>query len=102
EKLMDTKICLAPRGSTFETNRFFEGLRYGCIVIGQALPKSWFYEGSPAIQLSNWHELEQIIAGILDNEKLMQIQQEKSLQFWQEKCSEVLVGRFMAAKLNLS
>ncbi|MDD1444685.1 glycosyltransferase family 1 protein [Dolichospermum sp. ST_sed8] len=101
EKLMDTKICLAPRGSIFETHRFFEGLRYGCIVIAQPLPDSWFYQDSPAIQLSDWHSLEQVIEKILDNQQLMQLQQEKSLKFWQEKCSEVSVGSFMAAKLNL-
>ncbi|MBD2296497.1 glycosyltransferase family 1 protein [Anabaena sphaerica FACHB-251] len=100
EKLMDTKICLAPRGTVLETFRFFEGLRYGCIVVAQVLPDSWFYQGCPAIQLSAWNELEQIIEGILQNKELMQIQQEKTLKFWHEKCSEVSVGNFMAAKLN--
>jgi hypothetical protein len=33
EIMADTKICLAPRGSSVETYRFFEGMRQGCVVI---------------------------------------------------------------------
>lgn len=100
EKLMDTKVCLCPRGSTFETNRYFEGLRYGCIVVAQPLPKSWFYQNSPAIQTLSWGELEQIARELLPNESLMQLKHEESLIYWQEKCSELAVGIFIAEKIN--
>src|SRR5262249_26690572 len=38
EIMADTKICLAPRGASVETYRFFEALRYGCVVICDRLP----------------------------------------------------------------
>jgi hypothetical protein len=100
EKLMDSKICLAPRGSLFETFRFFEGLRYGCIVVTEALPRRWFYQGSPAIQLSVWSELERRIKDLLQDEQLLQLQHQKSLKCWQEKCSEAAIGTYMAEKIN--
>lgn len=102
EKLMDAKICLAPRGSLFETFRFFEGLRYGCIVITEALPHRWFYQGSPAIQLSTWSELEQKITKVMQSPELKKLKHEASLQWWQAKCSEVVVGHYMAEQINKS
>ncbi|KJH73147.1 hypothetical protein UH38_03585 [Aliterella atlantica CENA595] len=102
EKLMDAKICLAPRGSLFETFRFFEGLRYGCIIITEALPHRWFYQGSPAIQLSTWSELEQKITKIMQSPELKESKHEASIQWWQAKCSEVVVGYYMAEQINKS
>lgn len=100
EKLMDAKICLAPRGSLFETFRFFEGLRYGCIVVTEALPNRWFYKNSPAIQLSLWNELESKVQELLQNKQLLQLKHEASLTCWKENCSEVAIGTFMAQKIN--
>lgn len=102
EKLMDAKICLAPRGSLFETFRFFEGLRYGCIVITEALPHRWFYQDSPAIQLSKWSELEQKIFQLIHNPELTKLEHEESLQGWQSKCAEVVIGDYMAKQINKS
>lgn len=99
ERLMDTKICLAPRGSVFETFRFFEGLRYGCIVITEALPSRWFYQGAPIIQLSSWNELEKILVQLLDDKKLLSQLHQKSLQFWEEKCSEKAISKYIAENL---
>lgn len=102
EKLMDSKICLAPRGSLFETFRFFEGLRYGCIVVTEALPNRWFYQGSPAIQLSTWSDLEQSIARLIQNPQLSQSKHKASLEWWHKKCSEVVIGNYMAEQINKS
>lgn len=100
EKLMDSKICLAPRGSLFETFRFFEGLRYGCITITESLPDSWFYQDSPVIRLSTWSELESKIIELIQNPELLKSKHEASLQWWQEKCSEVAVGNYIAKRIN--
>lgn len=102
EKLMDAKICLAPRGSLFETFRFFEGLRYGCIIVTEALPNRWFYQGSPAIKLSTWRDLEQSITEIIQNPQLSKLKHEASLEWWHKKCSEVVVGSYMAEQIDRS
>ncbi len=61
QALMDSRICLAPRGNSAETFRVLEGLRYGCVVVGERLPPFWFYENSPVIQLRTWSELESAV-----------------------------------------
>ncbi|AKG20945.1 hypothetical protein [Calothrix sp. 336/3] len=100
EQLMDAKICLVPRGSSLETFRFFEALRYGCIVVAESLPSRWFYNGSPAIQVVHWSELDKIIDTLSQNVELMQKIHHNSLIWWQEKCSESAVGSYIAEQLN--
>ncbi len=101
EQLMDAKICLVPRGSSLETFRFFEALRYGCIVVAEALPSRWFYNGSPAIQVVDWSELDKILDNLNKDTELIQKIHYDSLNWWQEKCSEFAVGNYMAEKLNV-
>jgi len=100
EKMMDSKICLAPRGTSFETYRFFESMRYGCVVITEALPPYWFYAGSPAIQIEDWSKLGGILESLIkDKDTLKEIHQQ-SLEWWQSKCSESALGTYMAETLN--
>jgi hypothetical protein len=53
EIMADTRIALAPRGSSVETYRFFEAMRQGCVVICDRLPPHWFYAGCPAVQIDD-------------------------------------------------
>lgn len=99
EELMDTKICLVPRGASLETFRFFEAMRYGCVVIAEALPSRWFYDGSPALQVSDWSALPQLVPELLQGPNL-EIKHQESLEWWRSKCSEVAVGTYMANVLN--
>lgn len=101
EKMMDARICLAPRGTSFETFRFFEGMRYGCLVITEALPSRWFYDGCPAIQVDDWSELKEILVHVFEDKELLQKKHQESLNWWKEKCSEAAVGTYIAEKLNL-
>jgi len=100
EKMMNTKICLIPRGTSFETFRFFEAIRYGCIAITEALPSRWFYDGNPSIQLKDWGELEMTLENLLSDHKLMQDKSQASLNWWNAKCSESSVGYYMAQAIN--
>ena len=100
QEMMDTKICLVPRGAALETFRFFEALRYGCVVITEALPSRWFYEGSPAVRVENWNDLEGILKKLIEDERLMQREHQRSLEWWRTKCSEAAVGAYVAGKLN--
>lgn len=99
ENMMNTKICLVPRGTTFETFRFFEALRYGCIIVTEALPSKWFYDGSPAIQIKDWDELRELLDRFEDNNYIQEMHQ-KSIDWWNEKCSEPAVAKYIASKLN--
>jgi hypothetical protein len=100
EQLMNAKICLVPRGTTSETYRFLEGLRYGCILITEPLPLRWFYDGSPAIEINDWEEIETVLEMLLKNEQMMQRKHQEALFWWKNKCSEVAVGNYIAETLN--
>lgn len=100
QEMMDTKICVAPRGASLETFRFFEGMRYGCVVITEALPSRWFYDGAPAIRIDNWNRLNTVIENLLSDEARLRKKHRQALRWWEEKCSEEALGRFMAEKLR--
>ena len=102
EIMMDTKICLVPRGTSFETTRLFEAMKYGCIVVTEALPPRWYLDGSPIIKIRDWGELEGILSNLLGNEQLMQEMHEKSLNWWKNKCSEAIVAEYIVEKLYSS
>lgn len=101
EAMMNTRICPIPRGTSLETFRFFEALRYGCILITEALPPRWFYQGAPAIQIQDWDELEPVLLELLHNQQLLQIKHQESLHWWSTKCSEAATGAYIAEQLNL-
>ena len=61
QRLMDSKICLAPRGTAVDTWRFFEGLRAGCLVVCEHLTREWFYDGAPVLRVQDWSELPKVI-----------------------------------------
>lgn len=100
KKMINTKICLAPRGTSFETYRFYEAIKYGCIVLTEALPSRWFYDGSPVIEITDWRFLEDILEKLLKNKQLLAEIHQESLNWWETKCSEAVVGKFIAEKLN--
>jgi hypothetical protein len=100
ERMMNTKICLVPRGGSFETFRFFEGLRYGCIVVTETLPPHWFYQGAPAIQVKDWRELPEILTTLLANPQQLQEYHHAALDWWRDYCSEMAVGSYIAEKLG--
>jgi hypothetical protein len=100
QTLMHSKICLAPRGTSADTFRLFEGLRYGCIVITERLPKRWFYRNAPVLQVDDWHELQVLIPQLLQNPYHMQQLSEAALHWWQTVGSEEAVGQWMAQKIR--
>ena len=100
EGLMNARICLVPRGASFETYRFFEAMRYGCITLAEALPPYWFYENAPVVTISDWKELPYILPALLADEEAMQTRHAATLAWWETRCSETVVGHYFAEKLN--
>jgi hypothetical protein len=100
EIMADTKIALAPRGSSVETYRFFEAMRQGCIVICDRLPPHWFYVGCPALQIDDWSNLEAEVKALsADPERLKDLHR-RSLAWWDEKLSERAVAQVIAKCLE--
>lgn len=100
ENMMNSKICLVPRGVTLDTCRLFEALRYGCIIITDSLPSTWFYDGMPIIKVEAWQELEGKLQELLSDQTLLKHMHDATINWWNEKCSEESVGKFIANKIN--
>ena len=96
QRLMDSKICLSPRGSVAETWRFFEGLKYGCLVIAEPLPDRAYYRHAPVIQIDDWSQLEQAIAPFLQDDSALDEWSARAVKYFNERCSEPSVGRSVA------
>jgi hypothetical protein len=75
-------------------------MKYGCIVVTEALPQRWYLDGAPIIQIQDWDEIESILKSLLSNSELMQELHQESLNWWRKKASDVVVGQYIAEKLN--
>jgi Exostosin family len=100
ERLMNSKICLIPRGTSYETYRFFEAIRFGCIPIVESLPPHWFYKGFSGVKVKNWRNLPEILEDLLSNPDLLESIHKKALYWWQTQCSERAVGEYMVNNLK--
>ena len=100
ERVMNTKISVAPRGTSYETFRFFEALRFGCIVITEFLPSGWFYDEAPVIRISDWSQLEDKLQILLKSPNKLDEMHHAALGWWNNVCSESALGTFMASKLK--
>jgi hypothetical protein len=100
ERMMNAKVCLVPRGVTLDTCRLFEALRYGCVIVADSLPSTWFYDGLPAIKVNDWKELETVLKVLLADKELLRQRHEETLKWWHTKCSEEVVGKFIADRIN--
>jgi len=98
--MMNTKICLVPRGTSPETFRFFEALRYGCIPVTEVLPSRWFYDGAPALIVDDWSELGDLVTDLLTTPERLEELHADALDWWHRVCSEAAVGRYVADILN--
>jgi hypothetical protein len=100
QRMMNTKICLVPRGTSPETYRYFEALRYGCVLITERLPSRWFYDGSPAIQLDDWRDLPATVDALLADSALLERKQNEALDWWSSRCAPDAVAARMMALLR--
>ncbi len=99
-RLMDARICLAPRGNSVETFRVFEGMRYGCVVLCDPLPRGrWFYDGAPVVEVARWSRLPRILEALLADERALAERQAATLAWWRDRCSEEALGAYMAERV---
>ena len=98
--LVAARVCLAPRGTSAETFRVLEGLRAGCLVIADRLPRRAFYDGSPVIQIDRWSRLAEVVEPLLADPAELDRRQAAGLAWWRERCSEEAVGAALARRLN--
>jgi hypothetical protein len=100
EKMVNSRICVSPRGTVADTFRSFEGLRAGCLVIGNRVPKESFLAGSPIHIINHWAELEPLLKKYARNIEYLEGERAKSLAFWNEHLSTEKIAQYLADALN--
>jgi hypothetical protein len=100
QKMMNSRICLAPRGSMAETYRLYEGLRAGCLVITNRLPDEPFLRGAPVIQVDHWKELPDLLRKYARDIDALECYRQASLDWWQNHCHEQVIGPQVGHFLN--
>src|SRR5690606_16149205 len=97
--LGNTKISLAPIGTTIDTFRYIESFGSGCIVITTKKDNIWYYENAPCVFINDWNELnEKMIDNILNNN--LDYIYEKNLAYYKDKLSEESVANYIIKKIN--
>lgn len=99
-KMMNSRICLAPRGATAETFRLYEGLRAGCLVIANPLPEEPFLKGAPVLQVNHWNELPDLLRKYARDLDALEHYHQASLDRWQNHCHEKVIGPQVGLFLN--
>ncbi len=101
EKMMQSRICVAPRGSMADTFRAFEGLRAGCLVVANALPKDAFmYPRAPLLYVHHWRELGSILTRYARDIDTLEQWREKSLAWWHNHLRPEIMAVYLAQHLN--
>lgn len=97
----DSKIVLSPLGFySAECFRTYEALSAGCIVISEKLPDDEFYKDSPIIQLENWHDIKNVVEGLLMDEKRLERLSIESKKWYDEHLSPRAVAEYIMSKIH--
>lgn len=97
--ISNTKISLVPRGTLYETYRFYESCKAGCVILCEPLPDVWCYEDHPGILIKDWNDLPEIVETLLADEALMKKKSSEAYEYWQKyyspAASSVRVAEFI-------
>jgi hypothetical protein len=100
EKMMNTRICLAPRGTLPDTFRHFEGMRAGCLIVSNPVPVEPYLYGAPMLLIDHWCELAGILKKYGRNYDFMQEMGDKAMAWWNTRLTPEIIGRYIAGELN--
>lgn len=101
EVMAKTRICIAPRGTTQETWRLCDGLRLGCVLIADRLPRHPFYENSPIIEIDDWRDLPSLLERLLQDPAKLEELHRASFAYWRDVLSEQALTVRLADALQL-
>lgn len=97
--LGNTKISLAPDGTSVDTFRYVESFGSGCIVISTPKDNLWYYTGAPTVIINSWSELnDDLISRVLNMD--IDAIYESNLKYYLEKLSEKSVADYMIEIIN--
>lgn len=96
----DTKIALAPDGTSVDTFRYVEAFGSGCIVITTKKDDIWYYKNSPTFYINSWSELNENIIGNILSMNLDELY-EKNLKYYNDILSEKAVAEYIFKNLTV-
>ncbi len=95
--LANTKIAFCPTGFiSAETIRHWEAMRLGCVIITDPLPANCFYKDSPMIVMTDWSQLHQTLADLMEDPDKLQRIHKAMASWWNEVCCEKATALYMA------
>ncbi len=100
EKMMNTRICLAPRGTLPDTFRHFEGMRAGCLIVSNPVPVEPYLYGAPMLLIDHWSELDGILKKYGRDNAFIEDMGQKARAWWDTRCTPELLGHSIAEQLN--
>ncbi len=100
EKMMNTRICLAPRGSMPDSFRHFEGMRAGCMIVSNPVPVEPYLHGAPMLVIDHWREIGGILKRYGRDYDFIQEMGSKARAWWDTRLSPEIMGRYIAGELN--
>ena len=100
ERMMNSRICVAPRGSNAESYRFYEGLRAGCMVFTSPFPNEPFLCGAPVIIVDDWRELPALLRRYARDLETLERYRAASLEWWNTHFSEAVVAQQVVEELT--
>ena len=81
--------------------RSFEGLRAGCLVVANPLPRDEFlYPQAPLLIVDHWRELSGILERYARDFDTLEEWRARSLSWWRNHLRPEVVGRMVAQQLN--
>ncbi|MDX6286467.1 MAG: hypothetical protein QOG53_1952 [Frankiales bacterium] len=96
DEMSQSRLVLCPRGSSLDTHRFFEALRFGCVPIYEKQPRGGFYEGSPAVCCKDWARLPRVIDQLLGDRAGLELRHKAALEWYDQHVSPPAVGKMIA------
>ena len=102
KEMANTKICLAPRGTSFETFRHYEAASVGCVVVSDRLPPTWFYRNSPFVFVKDWRKVDEILDRLLRDPSNLKRLHEETLRWWNSQLSPAALAEFVIDVLRKS
>jgi hypothetical protein len=96
DELVQSRIVLCPRGSSLDTHRFFEALRFGCVPVYEVLPRRSYYQGSPAVRCADWTKLPQVLDALLADPAGLRQRHEAALRWYDDHVAPPAVGALIS------
>ena len=101
-EMANSKICLAPRGTSFETFRHYEAASVGCIVVSDKLPNTWFYRNIPFIFVKDWRKIDKVLERLPQDLANLRTLHEQTLRWWNDRLSPAAFANYVVRVLSRS